>query len=352
MAPRSSVAAVLAAGVLLVQPPPVTDYAAIYSNNESATVFVAAEGTLFNGTKEQMTGTGFFISESGLVLTNNHVTFANKANYQAIAVAVHVKSRKAVPMTATIEWSDAANDLAVLRVSAPLKSFRRVALGAPSAATPGSRIAVMGFPLASDLSIVEGLISSRPLPNRWQTSAPLNPGNSGGPVFNVQGEVIGVVSSGTVSASVSGLGTIDVDGINYFIPIDVMTRQSASITGSLAKDIQIWASVDQPQSAKPANLPKVNRLARDFTVSQGKDDHPSLLPDRRSYSSVFEAEPGYRIVNARLESLSANFVSDLVARISENGARVEVAYTLQSGPLFDRYRAWLHATLHTEQIRN
>ena len=338
---NSSLGIALAALAVIGLPPETIDYAAIFSNNERAAVFVAADGHLYNGTTERMTGSGFFVSEDGLVLTNNHVTFAEKDNYKDIVVTVHVQSRTSPPLRAEIEWTDPVNDLALLRVSQA--AARRVVLGTSAPMPVGSRIAVMGFPLTSDLSIVDGLISGKPGANRWQTNALLNFGNSGGPVFNAAGEVVGVVASGTVSATIGGTTAVDVDGINYFIPIDVLSR-------SVAADP---ARVVQGTPERPAETGKVRRLARAYTLSQVKDDHPLILASHsKTYTREFAAEPGYRIVSARVEELSANFVTNLSTTVAPAGNLVTVAFTLRSGPAIDRYRAWLHATVHTEQIRN
>lgn len=335
---------------LLAQPLPM-DIPVIFSNNEQATAFVTADGHLFNDTIDRMTGSGFFISDDGLLVTNNHVTFDNKDNYKEITVSVQIQSRTAPSLRATIEWTDRTNDLALLRLE-PATPVRRVALGKSSTMKTGSRIAVMGFPLTSDLSVVDGLISSKPKPNRWQTSAPLNPGNSGGPVFNDQGEVIGVVRSGTTSATVPGVGEIDVDGINFFIPIDVLASgQSAETSGATAAAMAAVATI-RGVSSKPVDAAKVKRLARAYPISEMKDDHSlsRFTPDRRPYSREFAAERGYRIVKARVDELSANFMNGLATTIAPDGRSVKVSFTLESGPNFNQYRGWLHASLLTEQV--
>lgn len=133
-------------------------------------------------------GTGFFISTTGILVTNFHV--AGKCAKVKLP---------ALTKTATVLSTDAANDLAVLRVAgAPEVSAR---LADPSKLRQGQEIAAFGYPLDGYLpsagNITTGLVSalSGPANNSSliQISAPVQQGNSGGPVLNTSGEVVGVV---------------------------------------------------------------------------------------------------------------------------------------------------------------
>jgi len=137
-------------------------------------------------------GTGW-VCESGLVVTNHHVV-AGGSDF-----VIAFSRERAVP--ATLVASDAANDLALLRVD-----DSPVPAGLPFAGQPavlGQRVFTIGFPHADILGIepkvTDGTVSSvtgmQDDPRTLQVSVPVQPGNSGGPLLNLRGEVVGVVTS-------------------------------------------------------------------------------------------------------------------------------------------------------------
>jgi serine protease Do len=136
-------------------------------------------------------GTGFLI-EGDRVATAAHVVSG------AVAISVETDSRT---YTASIESIDEAADLASLRLSEPDPGHVfRFTSGDPA---PGTRVAVIGYPLDGPLSISEGTVSgidrvvdtdTGPLGELLQTDAAVNPGNSGGPIVTSSGEAAGVIS--------------------------------------------------------------------------------------------------------------------------------------------------------------
>ena len=148
-------------------------------------------------------GSGFIIDTSGLVVTNNHVI--------SDAETLTVFLDDGQELSATVVGRDLVRDLAVLQISAedPLPAVTLASVGGP---TLGEQVVVMGFPLGTpDLSVALGLVSSLKDDGGrnifWvQTDAAVNPGNSGGPMFNLRGEVIGVVSAKLVDVTVEGVG--------------------------------------------------------------------------------------------------------------------------------------------------
>ncbi len=134
------------------------------------------------------TGTGFFVSTAGHLLTNHHVA--------AECREVHVtEGDKSTP--AKLIASDAARDLALLQVShaSPAATFR-----GPDPVRPGESVVVVGFPLSGLLTsepivtagIINALAGPRDDRSRLQMSAPIQPGNSGSPLFDGSGRIIGV----------------------------------------------------------------------------------------------------------------------------------------------------------------
>jgi len=152
-------------------------------------------------------GSGFVISNPGYVLTNNHVVGTNRD------VIVIIGNQE---QHATVVRSDPGRDVALLKLE---KTFAAEPLQVnANAVNLGEEIYVVGTPLDESLSfsISRGIISARRVVdqrNYYQTDAAVNPGNSGGPVFNASGNVIGI--------TVAGLFTNDGGSmnINYIIPI-------------------------------------------------------------------------------------------------------------------------------------
>ncbi len=136
-------------------------------------------------------GSGFIVSPEGIVLTNAHVV--------ADADEVTVKLTDQREFTAKVLGSDPTTDVAVLKIDA--KELPVVRIGDPAATRVGDWVVAIGTPYGLDNTVTSGIVSakSRALPGDTvvpfiQTDAAVNPGNSGGPLFNLNGEVIGINS--------------------------------------------------------------------------------------------------------------------------------------------------------------
>jgi hypothetical protein len=169
------------------------------------------------------TGTGFIVHQSGLVITNRHVVegdsqvnirLATGENYQGSVIGAHPTL-----------------DLAYIEID-PGAPFKALALGDSDAIRVGDDVIAMGFPLASELgqepSVTIGIISAKREDLGFlQTDASLNPGNSGGPLLNGYGCVVGVNTSGIVE---SGDGRA-VSGINFAIPVNDLREALREVPG-------------------------------------------------------------------------------------------------------------------------
>jgi len=156
-------------------------------------------------------GSGFIIDPNGIVLTNAHVVDG--------ADNVNVKLTDKREFTAKVLGVDKTTDIAVLKIDA--KNLPAVKTGDPGETKVGSWVVAIGQPLGFENTVTSGIVSakSRALPEdsyvRFiQTDAAVNPGNSGGPLLNRQGQVIGIVT-GLANPS----GEDDFAGIAFAVPI-------------------------------------------------------------------------------------------------------------------------------------
>ncbi|RQS75019.1 DegQ family serine endoprotease [Burkholderia sp. Bp8963] len=155
-------------------------------------------------------GSGFIISADGYILTNAHVI--DGAN------VVTVKLTDKREYKAKVVGADKQSDVAVLKIDA--SGLPTVKIGDPAQSKVGQWVVAIGSPYGFDNTVTSGIISakSRALPDEnytpfIQTDVPVNPGNSGGPLFNLKGEVIGINSM--IYSQTGGF-----QGLSFAIPIN------------------------------------------------------------------------------------------------------------------------------------
>lgn len=160
--------------------------------------------------RAQSLGSGFIMDAEGYVVTNAHVI----ANADVITVKLNDKRE----FKASVVGSDARTDVALLKINA--KGLPSVRMGSSERVRVGEWVIAIGSPFGLENTVTAGIVSAkgRNLPDETivpfiQTDAAVNPGNSGGPLFNVRGEVIGV-NSQIYSRSGGYMG------LSFAIPID------------------------------------------------------------------------------------------------------------------------------------
>ena len=191
----------------------------VYENNAKSVVAVSStiRSTVYGQTREgTSSGSGFIISDDGYVVTNRHVVEG--------ATDVTVTLSTGDEYTAKVIGSDSLNDVALLKVEAT--GLPAVKLGSSDKLAIGDMVCAIGNPLGSlTATLTVGYVSGKDRQvttdnstiNMIQTDAAINSGNSGGPLFNMYGEVVGITSakySGTTSSGAS------IEGISFAIPID------------------------------------------------------------------------------------------------------------------------------------
>lgn len=227
------------------------------------------QGQRGNAPPARGAGSGFIVSADGYILTNTHVVG------NADEVTVRLTDRREFP--AKVIGADERTDVAVIKINAT--NLPTVRLGDPAKIKPGQWVLAIGSPFGFENSATAGIISAtaRSLPSDnyvpfIQTDVAVNPGNSGGPLFNLDGEVIGV---NTAIISPSG-GSI---GIGFAVPsktvagvVDQLRQfgelrrgwlgvRIQSVTDEIAESLSIKpargalvAGIDDKGPAKPAGI--------------------------------------------------------------------------------------------------
>lgn len=162
------------------------------------------------------TGSGFILTEDGYVVTNCHVVEG--------ASSIHVVLYDNTSYTARLVGSDADNDVAVLKMEG--EGFQAAVLGSSDDLIVGDQVAAIGNPLGELTStLTVGYVSAKERDiysegstiNMIQTDCAINSGNSGGPLFNMRGEVVGITTAKYSGTSNSG---VSIEGIGFAIPVD------------------------------------------------------------------------------------------------------------------------------------
>ena len=195
-------------------------------------------------------GSGFLISADGYVITNHHVVDG------ASEVRVTLPDRRG--FDAEVVGSDEQSDVAVLKIDASGLPFLRA--GDANGVRPGQWAVAIGSPFGFDQSVTAGIVSAVGRANRYsnqryvpfiQTDVAINRGNSGGPLLNTSGEVIGINSQ--IFSNSGGYM-----GVSFAIPIDVVMNVADQLkaTGQVRRG-QVGVQVQEirPEEAKGLGLP-------------------------------------------------------------------------------------------------
>jgi serine protease Do len=179
---------------------------------------------------ERSLGSGFVVSKAGIILTNNHVV----AGAEEVWVQLPDERR----LEARVVGNDPSTDVAVVKLNHPPADLRPVQIGNSDQVRVGDYVLAIGNPLGLGQTVTMGIVSAK---NRMlggritqyedfiQTDAAINQGNSGGPLFNFKGEVIGINSAILNPAIAMNVG--------FAIPINLARRIADQIqrSGSVAR---------------------------------------------------------------------------------------------------------------------
>jgi serine protease Do len=233
------------------------------------------QGQPRDNTPEEGVGSGFIVSSDGYILTNTHVVD------NATRVIVKLTDRR--EFQAKVVGTDDKSDVALLKIDA--KGLPVAKIGDVSKLRPGEWVVAIGSPFNFQNSVTAGIVSAigREVPNASnynyvnfiQTDVAVNPGNSGGPLFNMSGEVVGINSQ-----IYSNTGSYA--GLSFAIPIDIAqgVREQLAATGHVTRG-RIGVSI-QPVTAALAESYGLDR-PRGAVVSSvdngGPADKAGLRPE-------------------------------------------------------------------------
>lgn len=197
----------------------------VYESNAAAVTAVMNYQRIDGVLQPAGTGTGFFITTDGYMVTNYHV-IADAENLSVI-------TWEDLEYPARVVGFDSSNDVAVLKIEA--QNLPCVKLGSSDALRVGDQVVAVGNALGQFTSTMTvGYISAKDrlvttdgqAMNMLQTDAAINSGNSGGPLFNMNGEVVGITSAKYSGYTESGAS---IEGIGFAIPMDDVINQISDL---------------------------------------------------------------------------------------------------------------------------
>ena len=277
-------------------------------------------------------GSGFIIGSDGLILTNAHVV------KEAKDVVVKLQDRR--EYVAKVLGVDAATDIAVLKIDA--KGLPVVRFGQPSKLMVGDYVLAIGAPYGLDQTATSGIISAkgRSLPSEsgenfvpfLQTDAAVNPGNSGGPLFDAAGNVVGINSQ--IYSRTGGF-----QGVSFAIPIDVALTIKDQIVATghatharlgvsiqpLTQDLAESFGLDRPDGALVATVAP-NGAAAKAGLRSGdvitKVNGEAIEEPGQLSSRVGLARPGEKVT---LEVWRDKKLETVVATLGASTDKVDIA---------------------------
>jgi putative serine protease PepD len=218
-------------------------------------VYAAASPSVASVRTSEGSGTGFLVDSNGTIVTNAHVAGNNSQ------VQVRFNDKGAYH-DAQVLSVDASTDLAALKVDpSAVQGIRPLTLADSDGAQVGDQVVAIGYPLGLDRTATAGIVSGleRQIesPNGFsidkviQTDAAVNPGNSGGPLLNAKGEVIGV-NSQIATAAGGGDGNI---GISFSIPSNTVKQVLPELeSGTTVKHAYLGLKTTTPRSGSGAAI--------------------------------------------------------------------------------------------------
>ena len=330
--------------------------AALYDKVNPGVVTIIAYGPA--GSNNDALGTGFVIDTSGDILTNMHVIES--------AVSVEVDFPSGTMVQGTIQAKDPDSDLAVIQVNVPASELQPLTLGNSSKVKIGDPVVAIGNPFGLYNTLTFGIVSalgrtdeslssstsngSYMIGDMIQTDAALNPGNSGGPLLDLQGEVIGINRSIiSPNSSNSQTSTATNSGLGFAIPINLVKRVLPDLLASGKYDYPYLGlsslSEIHLQTEQLLGIPYTYGVYITGVVAGGPADTAGLRAGTEAIPNITDLKKGGDLIIAA-NGQKINTFGDLISYIVMNfkpgdkvtftvyrdGGTVDVPVTLGSRP--------------------
>lgn len=222
-------------------------------------------------------GSGVVLTSDGRILTNNHVVEAAAGEGGAPAGTIQVVTTDGTTYDATIVGRDPVTDLAVVQAQGA-SGLTPATIGSSSALVVGQPVVAIGAPLGLQGTVTTGIVSALDRPvaasgedgqtsvtDAIQTDAAVNPGNSGGPLVDARGQVVGITSSIASLGGSEGSQSGSI-GLGFAIPIDEAMRVAGDIAdGTPVAHAQLGVSVadsTDPAGAKIGDVDPTSAAAK------------------------------------------------------------------------------------------
>ena len=266
-------------------------------------------------------GTGFVLTRNGDIVTADHVVSG--------AGTIRVKFKDGTTAKATLVGADPSTDTAVIRVSVPATRLAPLTLADSTKIVPGQGVVAIGSPFGLVGSITAGIVSAvgrdiqapngYTIPNAIQTDAPINHGNSGGPLIDSSGQVVGI----NVQIADDGAGGTDNAGVGFAVPSSTVKNVVSEIlAGRTVQHAYLGVTVGDAAAIAGAKI---------GTVRAGS---PGASAGLKS-GDVITAVDGIAVTGAgQLTSIVGDHKpgDELELTVERNGAKVTLHVTLGNRP--------------------
>lgn len=305
----------------------------VYQMNVGAVCGIATQVTTNvwgQTTTSACTGSGFVLTEDGYIVTNNHVV----ADASEGSIVVQLYSGEEYP--AAIVGTDSMNDVALLKIEA--EGLQTVTIGDSDQIEVGETVEAIGNPLGElTFTMTAGYISAldreitpdRTPINMLQTDVAINAGNSGGPLFDMDGNVIGMTTAKVSGTTESG---VSIEGLGFAIPINDVMRVVYDLQryGRVLGRAYLGVTLQDLDSevATTYNLPAGPQIV---TVTEGSCAETAGLQPRDIILQFEDREiSSFTDLSAALAKQKAG--DTVTLKIYRAGAELEITLTLDERP--------------------